>query len=726
MFKFFALVAAAFSLLGSAPALAGDSSAEAPHVHVRLVILPQELTRGADSAAGVYFSLEPGWHIYWRNAGDSGEPPHVRWRMPAGIVAGALQFPSPKRLPLGPLMDFGYEGEVLFPFSLKVGQNAALGPATMVAKVDWLVCRESCIPGKAFLEIQRKVVEQSEKLLPSAADASIFFDSSGKTPLPSTPDLKAGFLPTANGFRLTVVTGHRESEANFFPLDQDILSNPAPQKFAPMPKGFVLDLKKDASLTKPPMLLNGVLELSGGRSYEVAIAHGAPTTVKTPPPSPPEGPLQEEADAKGSQLPEAVASAPASALPPISVTPPARVTFLGSLALAFLGGMLLNLMPCVFPVLFLKGLALVRASGVKRRSLRLHGVAYSAGILVSFWILASLLMALRSAGMVLGWGFQFQSPTFLLLIASLLFFVGLSLAGQFEIGLTLTGAGSSLAAKKGYVGSVFTGVLAVVAATPCTAPFMGAALGYALAQTPAMALLIFTALALGLAAPYLALTLNPAWTRWLPKPGVWMEILRQAISVPIFATVIWLAWVLARAYGSALLVALLVNFLLLAIAGWFLGRWPAARWAAAIAGLIALTIFLGSVIAPDRLATAPESRVVAGADVWEPWSAEKVDRYLAQGRPVFVDFTASWCLTCQVNERVVLSRPEVRQAFAASHVALLRADWTRHDMAITQALSVLGRGGVPTYVFYKRPKLPPSLLPETLTPSIVFGVLQKP
>ena len=250
--------------------------------------------------------------------------------------------------------------------------------------------------------------------------------------------------------------------------------------------------------------------------------------------------------------------------------------------LAFLGGLILNLMPCVFPVLFLKGLALVQSGAEERHRLRMHGLVYTAGILVSFWVLVGVLLALRGAGARLGWGFQFQSPVFLSLMAGLLFFLGLSLAGQFEIGLSLTSAGGGLAAKQGYTGSFFTGVLAVIVATPCTAPFMGAAIGYALAQPAAVTFAVFTALALGLAAPYFALTLQPAWTRILPRPGAWMEVLRQAVSVPIFATVIWLAWVLANAYGATLLAALLVGFLLIAIAGWFLGRWPAKRWATSL------------------------------------------------------------------------------------------------------------------------------------------------
>jgi thiol:disulfide interchange protein DsbD len=384
-------------------------------------------------------------------------------------------------------------------------------------------------------------------------------------------------------------------------------------------------------------------------------------------------------------------------------------------------------------VLFLKGLALVRSGNQERHTLRAHGFVYAAGILVSFWVLVAVLLGLRAAGAGLGWGFQFQSPVFLALMAGLLFFLGLSLAGQFEIGLTLTSAGGSLAAKEGYSGSFFTGVLAVVVATPCTAPFMGAAIGYALAQPAAVTFAVFTALALGLAAPYVVLTLQPAWTRLLPKPGAWMEVLRQAISVPIFATVIWLAWVLAQAYGAAILAALLASFLLLAIAGWFLGRWPARRWAAAVAAVILLAV-VGLAVFGQRLAgesgvkAAVAGQAEAGstsAVQWEPWTPETLARYQAQGRPVFVDFTASWCLSCQVNERVALSQATVKQAFQTGNVALLRADWTRHDEAITQALTALDRSGVPAYALYAPGQTEPVLLPEVLTPGIVTDALAK-
>jgi thiol:disulfide interchange protein DsbD len=671
-------------------AFAASSSADALHLHVQIIAPAAQLSPGASSEAGLYFKLDPGWHVYWQNAGDSGEPPHIQWTLPDGITAGPLQFPAPQRLPLGPLMDFGYENEVLFSFNLDVASSAKPGPVVLHAKVAWLVCREVCIPGRAELEVDRMIPAAGAQVAEVSPDKELYDRLVGRLPKPLPANDSAVFQPTASGFRLAVSTGQRETQAVFFPEDQNVVDNPAPQQLTPTPKGFFLDLKKDANLAANPAKLNGVIELSGGRNYEIAAMPGTIAVV-----------------------------------PAFSFAALARIV-----GLAFLGGLILNLMPCVFPVLFLKGLALVNSGNEEKHKLRAHGFVYTAGILVSFWALVALLLGLRAAGSTLGWGFQFQSPVFLSLMAGLLFFLGLSLAGQFEIGLTLTSAGGSLAAKQGYAGSFFTGVLAVVVATPCTAPFMGAAIGYALAQPAAVTFAVFTALALGLAAPYVALTLQPAWTRLLPKPGVWMDILKQATSVPIFATVIWLAWVLATAYGAALLAALLGSFLLLAIAGWFLGRWPAKRGATAVAALIVLAVVAACIVAPKKFGAVPSSTAAqpspggaASGTTWQPWSADAVQHAFAAGQPVFVDFTASWCLSCQVNERVALDRPEVMQAFAAANVLLLRADWTREDPAITQALTDLGRSGVPVYALYTPGESTPQLLPQVLTPAIVTDAL---
>ena len=689
----FRMIFALFAVFGAFPlAFAASNSADAPHVHVQLVIPERVLMAGTATDAGLYFKLESGWHIYWKNAGDSGEPPSIQWTLPKGVSATALQFPAPKRLPLGPLMDFGYEDEAMFPLTLSADKTARPGNTVLHAKVNWLVCREVCIPGKAELETNSVVIDHLLKDVPlPGPDAEIFKRLSAALPQPLPSSDTAVFQPTPSGFRLAVTTDQRETQAEFFPEDQDILDNPAPQTVTSTATGLILDLKKDANLSTSPSQLKGVLELSGGRNYEIAA------------------------------LPGIVAAPPAA--PAFSLAALASTTFF-----AFLGGLLLNLMPCVFPVLFLKGLALVHSGHKELHKLRAHGLVYTAGILVSFWALVGLLLGLRAAGATLGWGFQFQSPIFLALMAALLFFLGLSLAGQFEIGLTLTSAGGSLAAKHGYAGSFFTGVIAVIVATPCTAPFMGAAIGYALAQPAIVTFAIFTALALGLAAPYLVLTLHPAWTRILPKPGAWMDILKQAVSVPIFGTVIWLAWVVAQAYGANLVLALLSIFLLVAVAGWFLGRWPAQRWATIVAVLILLAALAACLTAPRELAAAPEqisSKSSEARSAWQPWSADAVQHALAAGQPVFVDFTASWCLSCQVNERVALSQPEVMKAFSERNVALFKADWTREDPAITQALTALGRSGVPVYAFYAPGEANPQLLPQVLTPGMVLDAINK-
>jgi thiol:disulfide interchange protein DsbD len=700
------------------PALADSSSADAPHVHVQMIVLPQGLNRGEAAESGLYFKLEPGWHVYWKNAGDAGEPPHIKWTLPEGISAGALQFPAPSRLPLGPLMDFGYEDEVLFPLTLNVSKSAKPGPAVIQAKVDWLVCRATCIPGKAELELSREVYDHQRKPVSLAFDSDIFHRFEGRIPTALPTTAKAVFEPTKEGFRLSIQTGQEETEASFFPSEENILDNPAPQKLTPTAKGLILDLKKDANISANPPQLKGVLELSRGRSFELTaqlssaaapVAEAAPSTPTVATTAPPSAPA-----------PAPIQPQPA----PKTANPFTFSALLRASGLAFLGGLLLNLMPCVFPVLFLKGLALVNSGNEERHKMRAHGFAYTAGILVSFWLLVGVLLGLRAAGGTLGWGFQFQSPVFLALMAGLLFFLGLSLAGQFEIGLSLTSAGGSLAAKQGYTGSFFTGVLAVIVATPCTAPFMGAAIGYAMGQSAAVTFAVFTALALGLAAPYVALTLQPAWTRLLPRPGAWMEVLRQAVSVPIFATVIGLAWVLAKAYGASVLAALLGSFLLLAVAGWFLGRWPAKRWSTVVAALILLGVTVLSVVAPEKLAVASEtSSTPQASGLWQPWSSDGVSRSLAAGQPVFVDFTASWCLSCQVNEKVALGQPEVERAFQARNVVLMKADWTRHDEAITQALTALGRSGVPAYALYTPGQSEPVMLPEVLTPGIVTDAL---
>ena len=502
-------------------------------------------------------------------------------------------------------------------------------------------------------------------------------------PQPLPPSAKAIFGTTPTGFAVAL-TGHPAATAEFFPLDQTQILNAAPQPVRKSGRGRGdLSLKQDENFRTPLAQLNGVLLLGDGTAYEI--------------------------------------HAPPGSLPASAWAARACSKLLRFSAFAFLGGMILNLMPCVFPVLFIKGLALVESSRHHHTKVRAHGLVYALGILVSFWAMLALLLGLRAGGRQLGWGFQFQSPGFVAVIALLLFFLGLSLAGMFEIGLTVTNTGSTLAARHGYAGSFFTGVLAMVVATPCTAPFMGAAIGFALAQNAAIAFAVFTALALGLAAPYLLLTFHPLWMRHLPRPGAWMEVLKQATAAPIFATVIWLVWLFASSAGVDALTALLAAFLLLAIAGWILGRWPARRVASAFAVSVIILAIATPLYALWRFPTVSTNTAQAG---WQPYSRAAIEQYRAQGRPVFVDFTARWCLSCQVNERAVLNRADVRRRLRDSGIVLVRADWTKHDEDIASALTELGRSGVPTYVFYL-PGQPALVLPEVLTPSVVLGPLDQ-
>lgn len=665
-------------------------TATAPHLTVQLAVPPSEIYPGQNFTAGLYFKLDPGWHVYWINAGDSGEPPKIKWTLPDGITADAMQFPAPKRLPLGPLMDFGYENEVLFPIPMHVAADfkSATPDAALSAKVNWLVCREVCIPGKATLDVDRKALSAPPSTPTfNSGDQQLIAKFQHTLPQALPTGMQAKFLPTPGGFTLAVITGRRETTAQFFPFDQNQLANAAPQTVKPLENGIEITLKKDENLQKNPDQLHGLVVLADGQALEVTATLGT--------------------------LPAVAESSDLSGL--------AKV-----IGLAFVGGIILNLMPCVFPVLFIKGLSLVQSSQQERHQMRAHGWVYTLGILVSFWIVVALLLILRAGGRQFGWGFQFQSPIFIAVVALLLFFLGLSLAGMFEIGLSLTSKGSSLASRHGYAGSFFTGVLAMVVATPCTAPFMGAAIGYALAHSAFVSFLVFTALALGLAAPYLLLTFNPSWTRLLPRPGAWMEVLKQATSIPIFATVIWMVWLFAQAAGSTALAGLLAAFLLLAVAGWILGRWPAKAPATAAAALVALLAAALPVYAVRTYGVASSSDNSAHNSAWEPFSPAVLEKYRAQGKPVFIDFTAKWCLSCQVNERVILNRADVQQKLSDGGFALVRADWTNADEAITQALNTLGRSGVPTYAIYSgSPQEPPQVLPEVLTPGIVLSAIDK-
>lgn len=673
----------------------GPGPVKAQHLTAELVSLAPGIAPGGTQQIGLVITLEEHWHVYWINAGDAGEPPTIKWNLPAGITAAPMQFAIPSRLPNGPLLDYGYEDTAAFPITLTAASTVKPGPAHLDAHVSWLVCREVCIPGKAHLGIDLNVAPGAQPGPLVGALGQAIKD----IPKPLPARMNFSVLGGKSDLVVTLITGEPEEDAEFYPSDTDQIQNAADQLVEHLPKGLRLRLKRAEDSDHPgtygklPATLHGVIKVSDTEAYEVS-APVVPGEVPVPP--------------------EEASTAPAAAA--------SKTTTIGAIGLAFLGGIILNLMPCVFPVLFLKGLALVQSSGSERKHLRAHGLVYTLGILVSFWVIVAVLLILRVGGSQAGWGFQLQSPTFLAILASGIFFFALSLAGLFDIGLSLTSVGGELAQKQGYTGTFFTGVLATLVATPCTAPLMGVAIGFALAQPAPATFAIFTALALGLAAPYLALTFQPAWTRLLPRPGAWMEIFKQITAVIFFATVIWLTYVYGALFATAggtqpvYRVALLLTcFLVLAIAGWVIGRWP-ARTSATVAAVVIACLALAIPL------YQPKDTTLA----WQPYSESTLAAARASGHPVFIDFTAAWCLSCQVNERLVLRSADVQRQFSAKRFILLKADWTQYDPAITKQLQSIHRSGVPTYVLYPAiHTATPDVLPELLTKGIVLDAIQK-
>ncbi len=491
------LLALLLGMCGCLPACAqlvevgdgGPGPVKAQHLTAEMTALRPQIAVGGTLTAGLVLTLEEHWHVYWINAGDSGEPPKITWTLPPGITADPPQFPPPQRLPLGPLMDYGYETQVAFPMQLHAASDLKPGKVHLDARVSWLVCAAQCLPGKAHLGLDVEVVPGP---LPDPPVVGALGAAIASLPKPLPAQMTVAAIADGKSVGLTLHTGRKEAEAQFYPFDADQIDNAATQGVESLRDGVRVVLGRASDAAALPKSLHGLIELSGGESYDFTV------------------PVN----------PGVVAPAAAAVKStPLAGNAGFGTTLLGELGLAFGGGLLLNLMPCVFPVLFLKGLALVHSSNEEKQRQRLHGLVYTAGILLSFWAVVGVLLLLRAGGRSVGWGFQMQSPGFVAVLASLVFFLGLSLAGQFEIGLSLTSAGGGLAQKQGFAGSFFTGVLATVVATPCMGPLLGAAVGFALSQPVALTFLVFTALALGLALPYLLLTLQPQWTSLLPKPG---------------------------------------------------------------------------------------------------------------------------------------------------------------------------------------------------------------
>jgi thiol:disulfide interchange protein DsbD len=699
-----------FTLLCWWAGMASAQPVRADNADVELVAATDAAVPGQPLSVAVRIRHDRGWHTYWRVPGDSGLPTRIKWALPAGWSAGRIQWPVPSREVIGPLVNFGYDGEILLltdlapPTDLKAG-----GAVDLAARVDFLICREVCIPSGADVKLTLPVKDSAN---PSVR-APQFIATRALVPRPLTLDDATATID-GERLRLTYRDAASPVKLEFFPLEEGRIEPSAPQPVQVEGGRTALYLTAAKPIAPDFRQLNGVLVANGGPAH--ADQGGWAGEISLP--------------VTQGAVPVVAAAASDDSVPAAGTS----ISIWFALAGALLGGAILNLMPCVFPVLSLKLLSLLQhqriedAAHVRHPSLRVHGVAFAIGVVASFVALAGLMLALRAGGAQMGWGFQLQTPWVVAALAVLFFVIGLNLLGVFEMafgGLIANSATAQRLRPDRVSGSFGTGVLAVVVAAPCTAPFMGAALGYAVTQPAAEALLVFTALGAGMALPYLVLSFAPAALKWLPRPGAWMERFRQVMAFPMFATCVWLLWVLGQqvnvnAVGLALAALVLAGF-----AAWSFGLAQQGvrgwRWASLVAASLAVYAVVGAT--GDGSARVGASAVDAH-DAWQAWSAAEVQKQIAAGKPVLVDFTAAWCVTCQANKQLVLNNPEVTQALDRKGVVRLLADWTNRDDAITRELARFGRNGVPLYVLYDR-RGKTQVLPEILTTRIVVEAVDK-
>jgi len=686
--------AGAVALAAPLAAQAAGAVVTTPQVRAELVAhAPQGLGPGQPMWLGLSLQHAPHWHTYWQNPGDSGMATTLAWTLPAGASAGEIEWPVPGRLPIGPLLNYGYEGTLLLPvpLSLSAPVTASASALRVALHAEWLVCKVECIPQSGDFELE----------VPVHAATGLHrqdFERAWAAHPAAVPTLHAEARIESNALAVQVRgldAAWRGREATLFPELAGVVENAAPVSQSWQGDVWQASWPLAAQRSESPPRMPLVLGFAGGRAVRVE----APVVGPWP-------------GAPSSNTPaEAVQPAPSAVAP---------VGFAAALLFALLGGVILNLMPCVFPVLALKVLALAQ-HGHDARARWTSALAYGAGVLLSFLALAALLIAVRAGGQHLGWGFQLQSPGVVAALALLFTLIGLNLAGVFEFGSVLPSGLASLRARHPAVDAGLTGVLAVAVASPCTAPFMGAALGAALTWPAAQALAVFAALGLGMALPYGLLSVVPGASRWLPRPGAWMLRFKVALAFPMFATVVWLTWVLGQQTGIDGAAALLAVLVLAALAAWLWSLRPAQgpwRGVLALSALALLVLGWAWALPLWRDAEAPVAKAAPGGPAahvrWQPWSAQRVAALQAEGRSVFVDFTAAWCVTCQFNKRGTLADAGLLADLEARRVVLLRADWTSRDPAIGAELARLGRSGVPTYVVY-RGDAAPQVLSEILT-----------
>jgi thiol:disulfide interchange protein DsbD len=667
-------------LLLAAPAVAQD--APAPKVHARLVAEDKAVAPGGSITIALEENIAAEWHTYWKNPGDAGAATEIAWTLPPGWKADAIQWPRPKRLPVGPLMDYGYEGTPWLLTKLTAPADAS-GTATIKAHVTWLVCKQICIPEEANLSIDVPVG-------PSAHDPAVAKDFAAARAL----------LPVASPWKVTYALGTtldvyaaapslaaaHPTTADFFPARSGLIRNAAPQLVGYAKDGLVLRLTP-APVLKAGGALEGLLVLTSSYGSVQAL----------------------EVNAAPGPVPPAEFTAPASG---------DDISLWLAIAFAFLGGIILNVMPCVLPILAMKALS-VATHGQDGRS---ESFSYALGAVLSFAVLGLAIVLLRSGGAAVGWGFQLQSPIAVAGFALLVFAVGLNLSGLFEVGSVTAGEG--LASRGGLVGAFFTGVLAVAVAAPCTAPFMAAALGFALTQGALSALAVFVSLGVGFALPFLLLGIWPRLLAFVPKPGAWMLTFKQFLAFPMYAASAWLVWVLAQEVGPRGVILVLGAMILLALAAWLWSKTrdleTRGRTIGAVAAILVLIAALAGLGSLQGNAATPAA---SAPKLGEAYTTAKLAALRAANRPVFVDATAAWCITCLVNEDAVLSQGSVKSAFAAKNVAYLVADWTNQNPEITALLKENGRSGVPLYLYYAPGAKTPVILPQILTESIVLGAL---
>ena len=706
-----------FVLLGLlfAPSLAAAQDGRVQRterIAAELVALSQWAAPGSTAIVAVRQEIAPGWHTYWRNPGDSGGATTLTWTLPAGAAAGDVVWPLPTRQRLAGLMNYGYSGEVYLPVPVTVPADARPGSTLpMRVKALFFVCSaDMCVPDELTLSLDLPIREDSAPLdgRHGAAIRHIVETAPRPAGISARLTLRDGAATlTATGGPLA---GRDPGPSYFFPFEPRVIDHAAPQSGRFGPQGLTLALTPGADAVAAGTPVRGVLSTALG-AFEIAAEAGPP-------------------------LPGAAGSgdlAPAPEDAPAEGGGEAATGFLQAALFALIGGLILNLMPCVFPILAMKAAALAGAAHDAPRARR-DGLAFLAGVLATFLLLAGLLLALRAAGQAAGWGFQLQSPAVIAGLALLMLAVGLNLSGVFHVGGGLQGVGAGPLARLGGTAAAFlTGVLAVVVAAPCTAPFMAVALGSALLMPWPMALVVFLMLGLGLALPYVLVSLTPGLLSRLPRPGPWMERLKGLLAFPMYGAALWLAWVFSRQTGAEALGLLFMSGLLLALAGWLLGSAQGERalgrrglWLA-LSGLVALALAVAGAAMAVRLPPQPAGAPASTADgpVSAPWSAAAVNSALAQGRPVLVNFTADWCVTCKINEAGALTSARTAEALRAADAVYLVGDWTRRDDAITAELQKHGRSGVPLYLLYAPGAAQPRILPQLLTEGAVVEALNE-